>query len=74
MPMQSWISAAGRLPRTTWQWLGWRIIMVPDELRTDQLEITLNELKVDAEEVPGLGGWRTSDDTAVARVPFPGRN
>jgi hypothetical protein len=35
------------------------------------MDVAQNELKVDAQEVLGLGDWKTSsDDVAVARVPY----
>jgi hypothetical protein len=34
-------------------------------------EAALFELELDMEEIPGLGGWRTSsEDTATARVAY----
>ena len=40
---------------------------------TGQVKFATSESKVDAEEVPELGGWKTSsDNVAVAFVPAPG--
>jgi hypothetical protein len=36
------------------------------------MEVAQNELELDAEKIPGLGGWKTSaDDVAMAKVPAP---
>jgi hypothetical protein len=48
--------------------------MVSSALFPEQVESALHEVGVDADEIPGLGGWRTSDDVVVVRVPFPGGN
>jgi hypothetical protein len=39
------------------------------------VETALREIRIDPEEVLELGGWRTtSDNVAVAHVPFPVAN
>ena len=43
--------------------------MVPAILSEERIESALNELGIDAEAVLELGGWKTSDDVAVAFVP-----
>jgi len=37
----------------------------------EQVEVAYRELGVDAEAVSGLGGWKTSDDVAVAFAAAP---
>jgi hypothetical protein len=43
-------------------------------LSEEQVEATLHEIGVDPKEVLELGGWRTAENVAVARVPFPEAN
>ena len=48
------------------------VFQVSSYLRPSQVDAALRELGVDAEAILELGGWKTSsDDVAVARVPFP---
>ena len=55
---------------------GFFLVLAPAVLSPEQVSsLILDEVGVDAEAVLELGGWKTtSDDVAVARVPFPGGN
>jgi hypothetical protein len=54
---------------------GFHIALVPAHLSPEQVESALSEFGVDAKAVLELGDWKTtSDNVAVARVPFPRGN
>ena len=54
---------------------GFYVALVPAELSHEQVEASFREVGVEAEAVLELGGWKTSsDNVAVAHVPFPARN
>ena len=54
---------------------GFYVALVPAELSHEQVEAAFREVGVDADEVLELGSWKTSsDNVAVAHVPFPARN
>jgi hypothetical protein len=51
------------------------IAAVGSQINKPQKIAAFREVGVEAEAVLELGGWKTSsDNVAVARVPFPARN
>jgi hypothetical protein len=44
--------------------------LVPTDLSEEHLEAALHEIGVEPEAVLELGGWKTSENVAVVRVPF----
>ena len=54
---------------------GFFIALVPASLDAAEVDSGLTELGIDAEKVFELGNWQTSSqNVAVAYVPFPGSN
>jgi hypothetical protein len=58
------------IPGTSWASEASSAGSVPAALPPQQAETALHEIGVDAEEVLELGGWKTSENVAVVRVPF----
>jgi hypothetical protein len=54
---------------------GFHVALVPADLRPGQVEVAFREPGSGAEEMLDVGDWRTtSDNVAVAHVPFPEEN
>ena len=54
---------------------GFYLALVPASLDTAKMDAALRELDIDADKVCEISDWRTtSENVAVAYLPFPGLN
>ena len=54
---------------------GFYLALVPASLDAAEMDAAFRELGIDADKVCELSGWRTtSENVAVAHIPFPGLN